>query len=87
MRNWVHTGRNEEGAEIAEFAIVLPILFFLVLAMFWLGQAYNISNNLNKAATDGLAAAVKNTCASCGNANAINTQIAEQSKRRFRPVI
>jgi len=65
---------------------VLPILF-LVLAMFWVGQAYNISNNLNKAATDGLAAAVKNTCASSGNANAINTQIAEQSKRRLRPVI
>lgn len=75
---------SSEGAEIAEFAIVLPILFFLVLAMFWLGQTYNISNNLNKAATDGLAVALKNTCASCGNAAATNTQIADAIEKAFQ---
>jgi Flp pilus assembly protein TadG len=83
MRNWLHSSSNE-GAEIAEFAIVLPILFFLVLAMFWLGQAYNISNNLNKAATDGLAAAVKNTCATCGNTAATNVQIADAIEKAFQ---
>ena len=84
MRNWLSSCRSEDGAEIAEFAIVLPILFFLVLAMFWLGQAYNISNNLNKAATDGLSAALKNTCATCGNTAATNTQIADAIEKAFQ---
>jgi Flp pilus assembly protein TadG len=76
---------ESDAAEIAEFAIVLPILFFLVLAMFWVGQAYNISNNLNKAATDGLAAALKNTCAaSCGNAPATTTQIGDAIEKAFQ---
>jgi Flp pilus assembly protein TadG len=84
MRNWLPAWRSEDGAEIAEFAIVLPILFFLVLAMFWLGQAYNISNNLNKAATDGLAATLKNTCATCGNTAATSTQIADAIEKAFQ---
>ena len=84
MRKLVHVWRAEEGAEIAEFAVVLPILFFLVLAMFWVGQAYNISNNLNKAATDGLAVALKNSCATCGNAAATPTQIADAIETAFQ---
>lgn len=84
MKNWFQVWRKDEAAEIAEFAIVVPILFFLVLAMFWLGQAYNISNNLNKAVTDGLAAALKNSCATCGNAAATNLQIADAIERAFQ---
>jgi Flp pilus assembly protein TadG len=84
MRKWFQVWRTEEAAEIAEFAIVLPILFFLVLAMFWVGQAYNISNNLNKAATDGLGAALKNTCATCGNTAATNVQIADAIEKAFQ---
>jgi Flp pilus assembly protein TadG len=84
MRKWFQAWRTEEAAEIAEFAIVLPILFFLVLAMFWVGQTYNISNNLNKAATDGLAVALKNSCATCGNAAATNVQIADAIEKAFQ---
>jgi Flp pilus assembly protein TadG len=84
MRNLLTRLVESDAAEIAEFAIVLPILFFLVLAMFWVGQAYNISNNLNKAATDGLAAALKNTCATCGNTAASNTQIADAIEKAFQ---
>ncbi len=84
MRKFFPLFCGTDGAEIAEFAIVLPILFFLVLAMFWVGQAYNISNNLNKAATDGLAMALKNTCASCGNTAATNTQIADAIEKAFQ---
>ena len=47
MKNCFRFWKGNEAAEIAEFAIVLPILLLLVLAMFWVGQAYNISNNLN----------------------------------------
>lgn len=84
MKKWFQFWWTDEAAEIAEFAIVLPILFFLVLAMFWLGQAYNISNNLNKAATDGLAVALKNSCATCGNAAATDIQIADAIEKAFQ---
>ena len=84
MRKSLTLFRKSDGAEIAEFAIVVPILFFIVLAMFWVGQAYNISNNLNKAATDGLAMALKNTCASCGNTAPTNTQIADAIEKAFQ---
>ena len=84
MKRFFETCAGSEAAEIAEFAIVLPILFFLLLAMFWVGQAYNISNTLNKAATDGLAVALKNTCATCGNTAASNTQIADAIEKAFQ---
>jgi Flp pilus assembly protein TadG len=84
MKNFFRVCKGTQAAEIAEFAIVLPILLFLVLAMFWVGQAYNISNNLNKAATDGLAAALKNSCATCGNTAASNTQIADAIEKAFQ---
>jgi Flp pilus assembly protein TadG len=84
MKKWLKACRGTDAAEIAEFAIVLPILFFLILAMFWVGQAYNISNNLNKAATDGLAAALKNSCATCGNTAASNVQIADAIEKAFQ---
>jgi Flp pilus assembly protein TadG len=84
MKNCFRFWKGTEAAEIAEFAIVLPILLLLVLAMFWVGQAYNISNNLNKAATDGLAAALKNTCATCGNTAASKVQIADALEKAFQ---
>jgi Flp pilus assembly protein TadG len=84
MKNFFRVCKGTQAAEIAEFAIVLPILLLLVLAMFWVGQAYNISNNLNKAATDGLAAALKNTCATCGNAAASKVQIADALEKAFQ---
>jgi Flp pilus assembly protein TadG len=84
MKNFFRFWKGTEAAEIAEFAIVLPILLLLVLAMFWVGQAYNISNNLNKAATDGLAAALKNTCATCGNTAASKVQIADALEKAFQ---
>jgi Flp pilus assembly protein TadG len=85
MKKWLKVCSGTDAAEIAEFAIVLPILFFLILAMFWVGQAYNISNNLNKAATDGLSAALKNTCAvSCANTPATNAQIADAIETAFQ---
>src|SRR5437764_14802413 len=84
MKNCFRFCKGAEAAEIAEFAIVLPILLLLVLAMFWVGQAYNISNNLNKAATDGLAVALKNSCATCGNTAASTVQIADAIEKAFQ---
>ena len=34
--------RETRGQEIAEAALVLPIVFMLMLGIFWFGQAFSI---------------------------------------------
>lgn len=58
---------EDYGQEILEAAIVLPILFLILLAIFWFGRAFNISSTLNRAARQGIQTASQYTCAECGN--------------------
>ena len=68
------------GQEIAEAALVLPILFMLMLGIFWFGQAFSIYGTITHAAREGARAAVAPLCATCGppltlltvNQNAVN---------------
>jgi len=46
------------GAEIAETAAVLPVLFSVLLAIFFFGRAYNIYGTITQAAQQGARAAV-----------------------------
>src|SRR5882762_8693838 len=55
------------GAEIAETAVVLPILFSILLGIFFFGRAYNIYGTITQAAMHGARAAVAPACATCGN--------------------
>jgi TadE-like protein len=55
------------GAEIAETAVVLPLLFTILLAIFFFGRAYNIYGTITQAAMQGARAAVAPQCATCGN--------------------
>jgi Flp pilus assembly protein TadG len=55
------------GAEIAETAVVLPILFTILLGIFFFGRAYNIYGTITQAAMQGARAAVAPQCATCGN--------------------
>src|SRR5215469_12770232 len=55
------------GSEIAETAVVLPILFSILLAIFFFGRAYNIYGTISQAAMQGARAAVVPTCATCTN--------------------
>jgi Flp pilus assembly protein TadG len=55
------------GAEIAETAAVLPVLFSVLLAIFFFGRAYNIYGTITQAALQGARAAVAPQCATCGN--------------------
>ena len=55
------------GAEIAETAAVLPVLFTVLLAIFFFGRAYNIYGTISQAAMQGARAAVAPACATCGN--------------------
>jgi TadE-like protein len=75
FRNTVGT----EGQEVAEAALVLPIVFLILIAIFWFGRAFNISGTLERAAKEGALAASQATCATCGNlfSSSPNTSVAD----------
>ncbi len=56
------------GSEIAEAALVLPILFMLLLGIYWFGRAFNVYATINHAAREGARAAVAQKCATCSSA-------------------
>jgi Flp pilus assembly protein TadG len=64
------------GQEIAEAAIVLPLLFMLLFGIYWFGRAFNIYGTINHAAREGARVAMVSNCASCGNTAATNASIA-----------
>lgn len=66
---------SDSGQEILEAAIVLPILFLVLLAIFWFGRAFNISSTLDRAAREGVKAASQPSCATCGNTLQTPSQI------------
>ncbi len=55
------------GAEIAEAAVVLPLLFMLLFGIMWFARAFNIYTTVNRAARQGALAAAAHNCATCGN--------------------
>jgi Flp pilus assembly protein TadG len=57
----------EAGAEVFEFALVLPLLATLLLGIIWMGRAYNIYQTITRAAREGARYAVLPSCATCGN--------------------
>ena len=75
MRSTTH---EEAGQEIAEAALVLPILFLVFLAIFWFGRAFNISATLDRAAREAVKAASQPSCATCGNTFQTNAQVVAQ---------
>lgn len=62
---------SNDGAEIAEAAMVLPLVFLMLLGAVWFGRAYNIYSTIQQAAQQGALAAARSQCVTCGdNANA-----------------
>ena len=59
--------RNVEGAEIAEAALVLPVVFLFLLGIIWFGRAFNIYSTITQAAQQGAIVAARPTCGTCGN--------------------
>ena len=58
----------EAGAELVEFAFVLPLLLTLLIGIFWFARAYNVYETIVRAAREGARAAVTPTCSTCGDA-------------------
>jgi TadE-like protein len=61
--------RDESGAEMAELAFVMPLLFMLLFGIMWFGRAFQIYSTVNQAARAAAEAAALPSCpaASCGN--------------------
>ena len=69
---------DDAGQQIVEAALVLPILFLILLAIFWFGRAFNISSTLDRAARAGVNTASRPSCATCGNAFQTDSQVVAQ---------
>jgi hypothetical protein len=81
------------GAEIAEAAAVLPLMFMMLLGIFWFGQAFSIYGAITRAAQEGARAGAAPYCAICsGNntltqyaTNAVNTTNAALISSKLDP--
>ena len=69
---------ESRGAEIAEAAAVLPLMFMMLLGIFWFGQAFSIYGTITRAARDGARAAVAPVCVTCG-ASLTPTQVSQNA--------
>jgi Flp pilus assembly protein TadG len=67
--------RDADGAEIAEAAMVLPLVFMLLLGIVWFGRAFNIYSTITQAAQQGAITAARETCATCGNGVALDATV------------
>jgi Flp pilus assembly protein TadG len=59
---------STDGSEIAEAALVLPLMFMMLLAIFWFGQAFSMYGTITHAARQGARAAVAPVCTTCTTA-------------------
>lgn len=75
MRLRAHKFRGTEAAEIAEAALVMPVVFIFLLGIIWFGRAFNIYSTITQAAQQGALVAARPTCASCGSAFSTNAAV------------
>lgn len=57
--------RSGGAAEIAEAALVLPVVFLFVMGIVWFGRAFNIYSTITQAAERGAVTAARPACATC----------------------
>ena len=65
MRKLARILRGGEAAEIAEAAMVLPLVFMFLLGIVWFGRAFNIYSTITQAAQQGAVTAARPACATC----------------------
>ncbi len=64
---------DSHGAEIAEAAAVLPLMFMILLGIFWFGQAFSIYGSITRAAEVGARAGAAPYCTTCSGTNNLAT--------------
>jgi Flp pilus assembly protein TadG len=65
--NWTRSMGTSCGQEIAETALVLPLVFILLIGIYWFGMAFRIYGTITNAARDGARAAVDPACTTCSS--------------------
>jgi Flp pilus assembly protein TadG len=63
---------ESRGAEIAEAAAVLPLMFMMLLGIFWFGQAFSIYGAITRAAQEGARAAAAPYCTTCSSPSTLS---------------
>src|ERR1700723_794541 len=61
--------RGADGSEIAEAAMVLPLVFMLLLGIVWFGRAFNIYSTIQQAATGGATPGARDPWPTCPRGN------------------
>jgi hypothetical protein len=69
MRAFAYKLRSTEASEIAEAAVVLPVVFLFLLGVIWFGRAFNIYATIQQAAQQGAITAARPVCATCDSLN------------------
>ena len=74
MRRSIHSilrrlAAETGGSEIAEAAAVLPLMFMILLGIFWFGQAFSIYGAITRAAQEGARAGAAPYCTTCNSPN------------------
>ena len=64
------------AAEIAEAALVLPILFAFIMGVLQFGRLYLVYSTMQHAAQEGARAAAGGSCATCGNSPIVSSSVA-----------
>jgi len=60
--------RGSRASQIAEAAVILPMLFMLLLSIYWFGRAFTISGTIHHAAREAVRVAATSSCANCSAA-------------------
>lgn len=58
---------QQRGAELVEMALVLPVLFMLLLGIFYFARGYNVYETMTRAAREGARIAVAPNCSACSS--------------------
>jgi Flp pilus assembly protein TadG len=77
-RPWKRILTDTGGQEIAEAAVVLPIVFLLLIGIMTFARAYNIYTTITYAAQEGARLAAQSSSASTGNTPSTATDVANR---------
>jgi Flp pilus assembly protein TadG len=67
--NWIRSTHGSRAEELAETAMVLPLLFMILIGIYWFGMAFRTYGTITNAARDGARAAVNPACTTCTSSN------------------
>ena len=66
---------NADGAEIAEAALVLPLVFMLLLGIVWFGRAFNIYSTISRLRSRERSPRRAGSCATCSEMTPTNNAL------------